>query len=230
MIALITGVSRGIGRSLVEHCCNSTDFTKVIGISRNKTALFDLSELFDSFVALPFDLQNGDYNELLKQLKNETTHINCLVNNAGLLVNKPFEKWSSIDIQKVFDVNIIGPFKLLQTCMPLLQESKLAHVLNISSMGGVQGTAKFTGLSGYSASKGALNILTECLAEEYKESNVSFNTISLGAVQTEMLQEAFPGYSAPLQPDDMARFIKSMMLNASKIMNGKNIEASLSTP
>lgn len=230
MIILISGVSRGIGRSLVEHCCSSGEFTKVIGVTRNESALKDLSDLFDNFVAIPFDLEHGDYLELSKTLTEEVQCIDFVVNNAGALVNKPFQEWTSEDLNKVYGVNIVGAFKLLQQCIPYLKKSKEAHVLNVSSMGGVQGSAKFAGLSGYSSSKGALNILTECLAEEFKDDGISFNTISLGAVQTEMLQEAFPGYQAPVQPDDMARFIKSTVLSAHKIYNGKNIQASKSTP
>ena len=65
-------------------------------------------------------------------------------------------------------------------------------------MGGVQGSVKFPGLSAYSSSKGALTILTECLAEEFKDTPHRFNVLALGAVQTEMLSKAFPDYQAPL--------------------------------
>tara|TARA_R110001592_G_scaffold325782_1_gene606033 strand:- start:33 stop:725 length:693 start_codon:yes stop_codon:yes gene_type:complete len=230
MIVLISGVSRGIGRSLVEHCCNSNEFTKVIGVTRNATALDDLEALYDNFKGIPFDLQNGNFSELNNLLRQEVDSLDFVVNNAGALVNKPFLEWESEDFDKVYGVNIIGASKLLQITIPLMEESKEAHVLNISSMGGVQGSAKFPGLSGYSSSKGALQVLTECLAEEYKDQGISFNCISLGAVQTEMLQEAFPGYQAPVQPDDMARFIKNTLLSAHKIYNGKNLCASKSTP
>ncbi len=230
MIVLISGVSRGIGRSLVEHCCNSNEFTKVIGVTRNAAALDDLEALYDNFKGIPFDLQNGNFSELNNLLRREVDSLDFVVNNAGALVNKPFLEWESEDFDKVYGVNIIGASKLLQITIPLMEESKEAHVLNISSMGGVQGSAKFPGLSGYSSSKGALQVLTECLAEEYKDQGISFNCISLGAVQTEMLQEAFPGYQAPVQPDDMARFIKNTLLSAHKIYNGKNLCASKSTP
>ena len=230
MIVLISGVSRGIGRSLVEHCCNSNEFTKVIGVTRNATALDDLEALYDNFKGIPFDLHNGNFSELNNLLRQEVDSLDFVVNNAGALVNKPFLEWESEDFDKVYGVNIIGASKLLQITIPLMEESKEAHVLNISSIGGVQGSAKFPGLSGYSSSKGALQVLTECLAEEYKDQGISFNCISLGAVQTEMLQEAFPGYQAPVQPDDMARFIKNTLLSAHKIYNGKNLCASKSTP
>jgi NAD(P)-dependent dehydrogenase (short-subunit alcohol dehydrogenase family) len=230
MIILISGVSRGIGRSLVEHCCNSNEFSKVIGVTRNATALADLEALYENFKGVPFDLQNGDFSELSNLLNQEVDTIDFVVNNAGALVNKPFLEWQGEDFDKVYGVNIIGASKLLQVAIPLMGKSGEGHVLNISSMGGVQGSAKFPGLSGYSSSKGALQVLTECLAEEFKDEGISFNCISLGAVQTEMLQEAFPGYQASVQPDDMARFIKHTLLSAHKIYNGKNLSASKSTP
>ena len=101
------------------------------------------------------------------------------------------ELWNSVAIQRKW--------------YPKLSSS--SHVVNISSIGGLANTSKFPGLSAYSSSKGALNILTEMLAEEYKETSIKFNTLALGAVQTEMLEEAFPGYNAPISPNEVSKFI-----------------------
>ena len=97
-------------------------------------------------------------------------------------------------------------------------------------MGGVQGSAKFSGLSAYSSSKGALIILTELLAEEFKESGPSFNALALGAVQTEMLEEVFPGYQAPLTAAQMADYIIDFAFKGNKFYNGKVLPISSSTP
>jgi len=104
------------------------------------------------------------------------------------------------------------------------------HVVNISSMGGVQGSVKFAGLSAYSSSKGALITLTELLAEEYKEHGPSFNVLALGAVQTEMLEEAFPGYKPPMLAIEMAEYIVDFSLNGQKYYNGKLLQVANSTP
>ena len=104
------------------------------------------------------------------------------------------------------------------------------HVVTISSIGGIQGSSKFSGLSAYSSSKGAVITLSELLAEEYKESGPSFNVLALGAVQTEMLEEAFPGYKAPLTADEMASYIYDFSLKANKFYNGKILQVSSSTP
>lgn len=97
-------------------------------------------------------------------------------------------------------------------------------------MGGVQGSMKFPGLSAYSSSKAAVITLTELLAEEYKETGPSFNVLALGAVQTEMLEEAFPGYKAPLSAEDMAEYIMDFSLTGNKYYNGKLLQVSNSTP
>jgi NAD(P)-dependent dehydrogenase (short-subunit alcohol dehydrogenase family) len=104
------------------------------------------------------------------------------------------------------------------------------HVLNITSMGGVQGTVKFPGLSAYSSSKGALSILTELLAEEFKEKGPAFNALALGAVQTEMLAEAFPGYEAPVSAQQMGDYILNFALTAHQFYNGKVLPISSTTP
>ena len=104
------------------------------------------------------------------------------------------------------------------------------HVVTVSSMGGVQGSMKFPGLSAYSSSKGAVITLTELLAEEYKETGPSFNVLALGAVQTEMLEEAFPGYKAPVTALEMATYIKDFALTGQKLYNGKLLQVSNSTP
>ena len=97
-------------------------------------------------------------------------------------------------------------------------------------MGGVQGSLKFGGLAAYSSSKGALITLSELLAEEYKERGIIFNTLALGAVQTEMLTEAFPNYQANITPKQMARYIADFALNGTAIFNGKVLQVSNSTP
>ncbi len=97
-------------------------------------------------------------------------------------------------------------------------------------MGGIQGSLKFAGLSAYSSSKGAVITLMELLAEEYKERGVQFNALALGAVQTEMLKEAFPDYEAPTSAKDMAKYIADFALNGNSIFNGKVLQVSNSTP
>ncbi|MDX1314389.1 MAG: SDR family NAD(P)-dependent oxidoreductase, partial [Eudoraea sp.] len=163
-----------------------------------------------------------------------TTHISewgqvdVLINNAGLLLNKPFLESTKKEFEQVYAVNVFGVAELIKAVLPFMGQT--GHVVNISSMGGVQGSAKFPGLSAYSSSKGALITLTELLAEEFKDKGPSFNVLALGAVQTEMLEEAFPGYQAPLSAGKMAAYIQWFALEGHRYYNGKVLPVSKSTP
>ena len=164
----------------------------------------------------------------MKKLVETVGQIDVLINNAGFLVNKPFLQQTAQDIMSQLSVNFIAPVRLMQELFNFLAPG--THIVNISSVGGFQGSVKFPGLSIYSSTKAALNILTEALAEEWKSYGIKINSLCLGAVQTEMLEQAFPGYKAPLTPEEMAEFISYFAINGSKFFNGKVIPVSLSTP
>jgi 3-oxoacyl-[acyl-carrier protein] reductase len=169
-------------------------------------------------------------HHIFGQIQAKVDNIDILINNAGFLVNKQFEDISNDELKKVYDVNVFAPFKLIQLLLPLLKKSSRAHIVNISSMGGVQGSSKFSGLSAYSSSKAAIASLSECLAEEFKGDHISVNALAIGAVQTEMLSEAFPGYIAPLNPKEMAEYIFKFATEGAKYFNGKIISVSSTTP
>ena len=154
--------------------------------------------------------------------------LDVLINNAGTLLNKPFAETNLEDFEHVYKTNVFGVSELTRVVLPFMK--KESHVVTISSMGGVQGSMKFPGLAAYSSSKAAVITLTELLAEEYKESGISFNVLALGAVQTEMLEEAFPGYQAPTTALEMAEYIFDFSLNGNKYYNGKLLQVSNSTP
>jgi NAD(P)-dependent dehydrogenase (short-subunit alcohol dehydrogenase family) len=107
---------------------------------------------------------------------------------------------------------------------------KGSHIVNISSMGGYQGTSKYPGLSYYSASKAALAILSECLAVEFRELGIKVNCLALGSVQTEMFSEAFPGHRASVSAEDMGEFIAEFALTGHKVFNGKILPVAISNP
>ena len=177
----------------------------------------------------PFDITTSDsIKSVVDFVKKEWNHIDVLINNAGMLLNKPFAETSFSDFENVYKVNVFGVANLTRSLLPFMD--KQSHVVVISSMGGIQGTAKFPGLAAYSSSKGAVGILTELLAEEYKQTGPSFNTLALGAVQTEMLAEAFPGYEAPISAAEMADYIMKFSLEENRFYNGKVLPVSSSTP
>jgi len=186
--------------------------------SKLRTIVFDLEN--------PKNIRNTLKNEILKHVNS----VDILINNAGSLISKPFADTEIEEIQKMLNINLISHAVLIQDLIPLLKASQLSHIVNISSMGGYQGSSKFLGLSFYSSSKAALANLTECIAEEFKNDNIKVNCLALGAVNTEMLKEAFPDYKAPIDAEKMARFIHEFAINGSKYFNGKIIPVSNSTP
>jgi len=227
---LVTGASRGIGYDTVLELAQNPD-NQIFALSRNKLKLEALQKACDSINVqiIPFDLVAFDEAALVKAMKNIPS-IDALINNAGLLINEPFDSLSIKSWRTIFEVNLFGVVQLVQTLLPKLSTASKAHIVNIGSMGGVQGSSKFPGLSAYSASKAAIANLTECLAEELKDTNISVNCLALGAIQTEMLAEAFPGYEAPVTSKAMAAYLAEFALNGHQFHNGKIIPVAVSTP
>ena len=220
---IVTGASRGIGHEIAKIAEKKGH--RVYSISRNIKALKDYSFKYPRQV----DLANEDsIDKFSSEVKNDGVKVDALINNAGAFLNKPFEKISKKEFEYIFQVNVFGLSSITRKVLPII-DSK-GHIVNITSMGGINGAAKFTGLSAYSSSKGAVNILTELLAEEYKEKGPSFNALAFGAVQTEMLEEAFPGLKAPISAKEIADFILDFSLEGQKYFNGKIIPVSSTTP
>ncbi len=222
---IITGTSRGIGYELVKLFAQKGH--RVLALSRNDEPVKSLK--LDHINSFTFDLGNSkDYLKVSEFIKKEWKQVDILINNAGSLINKPFAETTMDDFEQVYKTNVFGVAELTRTVLPFIK--KEGHVVTISSMGGVQGSMKFPGLSAYSSSKGAVITLTELLAEEYKETGPSFNVLALGAVQTEMLEEAFPGYKAPTTALQMAKYIADFALTGNQFYNGKLLQVSSSTP
>ena len=222
---IITGTSRGIGFELLHLFIEKGH--RVLALSRNNKPVKSLH--FDSIDSFPFDLNNpDDYIKVEEFIQKEFKHVDILINNAGALLNKPFAETTMEEFEHVYKTNVYGVAELTRRVLPYMR--KESHVVTISSMGGVQGSVKFPGLSAYSSSKGAVITLTELLAEEYKETGPSFNVLALGAVQTEMLAEAFPDYKAPTTALQMAEYIAEFALSGNQYYNGKMLQVSNSTP
>ncbi len=222
---IITGTSRGIGFQLAQIFANNN--YNVLALSRNTTPLDSINH--PNIHTIATDLtNNNDIDKVNTYIKSNWEKVDILINNAGALLNKPFSETSSDDFHKVYQVNVYAVAELTRAVLPYLKKG--SHVVNISSMGGVQGSMKFAGLAAYSSSKGAVITLTELLAEEFREERISFNVLAIGAVQTEMLAEAFPDYKAPLTPDEMANYIYEFATTGNKFYNGKMLQVSSTTP
>ena len=233
MNIIITGASRGIGYhaaiSLADNCGNN-----ILAIARSEEKLIELKNKVEAehpssnLEYIVFDFFKGDFAALENEIGKHFKQIDILINNAGSLVVKPFLEITSDDFDQSFGVNIKAAFRLSQISVSLMKEG--AHIVNVSSMGGVQGSVKFSGLSVYSASKGAVSVFTESLAAELMEKGIKVNALAFGAVDTEMLRSAFPDYKAPLSAEEMGEYLAEFACGGARYYNGKVLPVSVSTP
>ena len=220
---IITGAGRGIGKATALLAASKGN--QVYAISRT---IDDLKGI-ENIQPFSVDLTNPDgITSFCKELATTGVLIDVLINNAGKLENIPFKETAFDIFESVFKVNVFGLAELTRQLLPMINPK--GHVVNISSIGGVQGSSKFPGLAAYSSSKGAVITLTELLAEEFKETGPAFNALAFGAVQTEMLEEAFPGYEAPLSAAEMGSYLLNFALTAHQFYNGKVLPISSGTP
>lgn len=232
---IITGASSGIGFEAVLDLTSKKE-NNVIALARSADKLRKLHEIasdlnFDGGKLFPaqFDIVYDNYpDSLIPFVKSKFDKVDILINNAGALINKPFLDTSMEEFAHMLQTNVMAHANMIKHIVPLMREG--GHIVNISSMGGFQGSVKFPGLSAYSASKGALAILTECLAEELKDKNIKVNCLALGSSQTEMFEAAFPGMQAGTLAFEMGRYVADFALNGSKYFNGKIIPVSNTTP
>ncbi len=229
MNIVVTGASRGIGYQIVKKLLQEGQH-HVFAIARSRENLESLTQYDEgaAYSFLVFDLMQENYKSLIAAIEKNFKQVDVLINNAGLLINKPLIDLTDKDFDDLFGANVKSAFKLVRELLPSF--ARQAHIVNITSMGGFQGSVKFPGLSLYSASKGALAVLTESMAVELREQDIRVNALALGAVQTEMLSQAFPEYVAPVSAEEMAGFIIDFALKAHHFINGKIIPVSLSTP
>lgn len=234
MNIIITGASSGVGfEAVIELIMNTS--SQVLALARSEDKLQNLYETAltqnpdCTLYVLKFDIVHGDYMEVLVPFVEERMgKIDILINNAGSLLNKPFNDLSQLDFVEMLQNNFLGHVKIIQNMLPLMNAG--GHIVNIGSMGGYKGSIKFPGLAAYSASKGALHTLTECLAAELTESKIAVNCLALGSAQTEMLAKAFPGYASPVNAYQMGKFIADFALNGHKVFNGKVLPVSVTAP
>lgn len=224
MNVVISGCSRGIGLKTLELLLINKRVEKVFALSSNIKKLPRHKEVIPISVDFTKD---GWFNSVLETIKEDSIH--CIINNAGYLYNGLTGIIPDDEIDKMFAINYKAPLKLVQGLLGNLKLGK-AHIINIGSMGGYSGSSKFPGLSVYSSTKAALGNLSECWSEEFKEYGITSNCLALGAVNTEMLNEAFPGYKAPVSSLEIARVIVDFSLTFNRVMSGKIVPVSLTTP
>ncbi|HEY0176803.1 MAG TPA: SDR family oxidoreductase [Pedobacter sp.] len=233
MNIVLTGASSGIGFEAALEFTLKTE-NKVVCIARSADKLRKLLEIARginpdcTLLPVEFDIVHDDYNALVPFLQQRLGAIDILINNAGALINKPFAETTAEDLHEMFQSNVTGHFNMIKNLLPMMQSG--SHIVNIGSMGGFQGSVKFPGLAAYSSSKAALHTLTECLAFELAGSGIKVNCLALGSAQTEMLEEAFPGYQSPVMAFEMGKYVADFAVTGHKFFNGKIIPVAVTTP
>lgn len=233
MNIVLTGASSGIGFEAALEFTLQTE-NKVVCIARSADKLRKLLEIARginpdcTLLPVEFDIVKDDYAALNPFLQQRLGTIDILINNAGTLVNKSFEDTTADDLNEMFQSNVTGHFNMIKNLAPMMQSG--SHIVNIGSMGGFQGSAKFPGLAAYSSSKAALHALTECLAYELADRGIKINCLALGSAQTEMLEQAFPGYQSPVMAFEMGKYVADFARTGHKFFNGKIIPVAVTTP
>jgi len=229
MNIIVNGGSRGIGKEVVQFLARDIN-NQILVTGRNKTALKYLSAQYKNVHLMVLDLAFIDtqVKSVMESIATHFTKVDILINMAGLLVSKDFMNSNNDDARMMMETNFFGPASFIRLLKPLMPNG--SHIVNISSMGGFQGSSKYRGLSYYSASKAAISSLSESLATEFMDSGISVNCLALGAVQTEMFEEAFPGHKAPVEAKEMAEYISGFALKGHKFMNGKIIPVAVNNP
>jgi NAD(P)-dependent dehydrogenase (short-subunit alcohol dehydrogenase family) len=229
MNIIINGGTRGIGRELVSWLSNDPN-NNVLATGRNEEILRKLSSEYKNVRTHSIDMSvfDSQTEKFRKAVSGYFDRVDILINLAGTLIAKDFIDITNEEGRLIMETNFFGPAAMIRIIQPLMPAG--SHIVNISSMGGFQGSSKYKGLSYYSASKAAIACLTECLANEFKDFGISVNCLALGAVQTEMLDEAFPGYKAPVDAKQMAEFISGFALTGNRYFNGKILPVALSNP
>jgi NAD(P)-dependent dehydrogenase (short-subunit alcohol dehydrogenase family) len=229
MNIIVNGGTRGIGREIVDNLSLNTN-NQIFVTGRNDTILKSLSSGYRNVRTCSIDMSlfDSQTKKFEESVLSYFKKVDILINLAGFLVAKDFLEMTNSEARLIMETNFFGPASLIRLVKPMMSAG--SHIVNVSSMGGFQGSSKFRGLSYYSASKAAIACLTECLAVEFQESGINVNCLALGAVQTEMLNEAFPGYKAPVDAKQMARFISEFALTGHKFFNGKILPVAVSNP
>ncbi len=211
-VILITGGSSGIGKSVGEYLTDK-GFT-VYGTSR-----FPEKYTNSKFPLIKLDVtQTASISECVSELISKTAQIDVLVNNAGVGITGPLEEIPMDEMKRNFETNLFGPINMINAVLPYMRAQKSGQVLNITSIAGYMGLP-FRGV--YSASKGALELITESYRMELKTFNISMSNIAPGDFATNI---AAGRYHAPLLEDSPYKKPYGTTLNLmdSHVDSGKN--------
>ncbi len=191
---IITGASRGIGKELARVFAKN-GFNLSLG-SRNLEALKKVKEEIEASYKVRVNIKKTDVSnqeecrELIEETRSVFGSIDVLINNAGVGIYAPIEDIGEEELRKVFDVNFFGSFYCIKYSLPFLKDSK-GSIINISS---VAGLIPVPFMTGYSASKFALNALSEGMRAELKKYGIHVLLVCPGVIKTGFTNNAFGNY------------------------------------
>lgn len=184
---LITGGSSGIGKTTGAYLANKG--LVVYGTTRS----LDKYPGFKAFKLLQLDVKDPlSISKAIQQIIDTEGRLDVLINNAGVGITGPIEETPITEIQKAFDTNFNGPIRMMQAVLPQMRAQKSGLIINITSIAGYMGLP-FRGV--YSASKGALELITEAIRLETRDFGVRITNLAPGDFATNI---ASGRYHAPV--------------------------------
>lgn len=243
-VAVITGASRGLGRSMALHLAgqgvnivgtfhsNESEATNIVRQIEERGARATMLQL-DTGDSAGFEAFASALSSGLQQTF-DRSDFDYLVNNAGIGINAPFTETTEEQFDQLINIHLKGPYFLTQKLLPLMTDG--GRILNVSS-----GLARFTapGYSAYAAAKGGVEVLTRYLAKELCARKITVNTIAPGVIETDFsggMARDNPGVNKMLAstialgrvglPDDIGRAVAAMLSDGGGWINGERIEVS----
>ena len=186
-VVLITGASRGIGKSIAEECIihgAKVAFTYLSSVKKAKALEKELNSLGGLSKSFKSDASNFDEaKKLVDQVINEFGNIDVLVNNAGITRDTLLMRMTELQWDEVINTNLKSVFNLTKAVQRPMLKARKGSIINMSSVVGVSGNA---GQSNYAASKAGLIGFTKSIAQEIGSRNIRCNAIAPGFIETEM--------------------------------------------
>lgn len=233
-IILVTGCNRGIGKSVVEKFATNGAI-----VYANARKADSLEELFNcvfkngKIIPIYFDVTDREaVRQAFIKIKNEQGRLDCLVNNAGILVDTTITMLNSSTLRKIFEVNVFAVFDLISYASRIMSKQKSGSIINISSICGDEGGMR--GQTAYSSSKGAVIALTKTAAKELGQFNIRVNSIAPGFIDTDMFRSGPANIQKQLVdgvylnkrvglPSEVADLCVFLASDNSSYINGENI-------
>lgn len=236
-VAVITGVSAGIGRSAARIFAEAGAI--VFGIDINIEAGRSLSEELKSFKFQFFACDLSDpqaARAAISQCHQSYGQIDILYNNAGISIVEPFLTTSEAMVEKILAVNFLATFYLCQQVIPIMQQQQSGVIINTASELAIVAQPLY---SAYCASKGAVLAFTRALALEYAKDNIRINALCPGPVETQLLNQEFERDAEPLKakekaiaempigrlgtPDEIAEVALFLASDAPRLLHGSTL-------